>query len=55
MKRLPVVLVEFLRSVMAIKRHIRTDEIAELAAYIAGPHDAMMTSAMHTIDGGMGA
>ena len=31
------------------------DEIAELAAYIAGPHGAMMTGAMHTIDGGMGA
>ena len=33
----------------------RTDEIAEFAAYIAGPHGAMMTGAMHTIDGGMGA
>jgi hypothetical protein len=29
--------------------HGRTDEIAELAAYIAGPHGAMMTGAMHTI------
>jgi cyclic-di-GMP-binding biofilm dispersal mediator protein len=46
---------EFMHSFMAIKRHIRTDEIAELAAYIAGPHGAMMTGAMHTIDGGMGA
>jgi cyclic-di-GMP-binding biofilm dispersal mediator protein len=55
MKRLPAVLAEFMHSFMAIKRHIRTDEIAELAAYIAGPHDAMMTGAMHTIDGGMGA
>ena len=35
--------------------HGRTDEIAELAAYIAGPHRAMMTGAMHSIDGGMGA
>ena len=50
MKRLPAVLAEFMHSFMAIKRHIRTDEIAELAAYIAGPHDAMMTGAMHTID-----
>ena len=33
----------------------RTDEIAELVAYIAGPHGAMMTGAMHTIDGGMDA
>src|SRR5258705_4204632 len=46
---------EFMHSFMAIKRHIRADEIAELTAYIAGPHGAMMTGAMHTIDGGMGA
>jgi cyclic-di-GMP-binding biofilm dispersal mediator protein len=46
---------QFMHSFMAIKRHVRTDEIAELAAYIAGPHGAMMTGAMHTIDGGMGA
>jgi cyclic-di-GMP-binding biofilm dispersal mediator protein len=45
---------EFLRSFMAIKRHILTDEVAELAAYVAGPHGAMMTGAMHTIAGGMG-
>ena len=37
MKRLPAVLAEFMHSFMASKRHIRTDEIAELAAYIAGP------------------
>lgn len=46
---------DMMHSFMAIKRHIRTDEIAELTAYIAGPHGAMMTGAMHTIDGGMGA
>ncbi len=46
---------ELLHGFMAIKRHIRTDEIAELTAYIAGPHGAMITGAMHTIDGGMGA
>jgi len=40
---------------MAIKRHVRSDEVAELAAYLAGPHGAMMTGAMHTIDGGFGA
>jgi cyclic-di-GMP-binding biofilm dispersal mediator protein len=45
---------EFLRSFMAIKRHILTDEVAELVAYVAGPHGAMMTGAMHTIAGGMG-
>jgi cyclic-di-GMP-binding biofilm dispersal mediator protein len=46
---------EFLRGFMAIKRHIHPDEIAEFTAFIAGPHGAMMTGAMHTIDGGMGA
>jgi len=44
-----------MHSFMAIKRHIRADEIAELTAFIAGPHGAMMTGAMHTIDGGFGA
>jgi cyclic-di-GMP-binding biofilm dispersal mediator protein len=46
---------DFMHSLMAIKRHIHADEVAELAAFIAGPHGAMMTGAMHTIDGGMGA
>ena len=46
---------ETMHSFMAIKRHIRADEIAELTAFIAGPHGAMMTGAMHTIDGGFGA
>ena len=40
---------------MAIKRHARADEVAELAAYIAGPHGAMITGSMQTIDGGFGA
>lgn len=46
---------ETMHSFMAIKRHIHADEIAELTAFIAGPHGAMMTGAMHTIDGGFGA
>ena len=46
---------EFLHGFMAIKRHIRADEVAEFAAYLAGPHAAMMTGALHTIDGGMRA
>ena len=46
---------ESMHSFMAIKRHIRADEIAELTAFIAGPHGAMITGAMHTIDGGFGA
>ena len=40
---------------MAIKRHARPDEVAELTAYVAGPHGAMITGSMQTIDGGFGA
>lgn len=40
---------------MAIKRHARADEVAELAAYLAGPHGAMITGSLQTIDGGFGA
>lgn len=40
---------------MAIKRHVKPAEIAELAAYLAGPHGAMITGSMQTIDGGFGA
>ena len=46
---------DFMHSFMAIKRHIHADEVAEFTAYIAGPHAAMITGAMHTIDGGMGS
>jgi cyclic-di-GMP-binding biofilm dispersal mediator protein len=46
---------ELMHSFMAIKRHIRPDEVAELVAYVAGPYGAMMTGAMDSIDGGMGA
>lgn len=44
-----------MHSFMAIKRHARADEVAELAAYVAGPHGAMITGSMQTIDGGFGA
>jgi cyclic-di-GMP-binding biofilm dispersal mediator protein len=46
---------ELMHNFMAIKRHARTDEIAELAAFIAGPHGAMITGSLQTIDGGFGA
>jgi len=46
---------ETMHSFMAIKRHAHADEIAELAAYMAGPHGAMITGSMQTIDGGFGA
>jgi cyclic-di-GMP-binding biofilm dispersal mediator protein len=48
-------MVKLMHSFMAIKRHARTDEIAELAAFIAGPHGAMITGSLQTIDGGFGA
>ena len=44
-----------MHSFMAIKRHVRPAEIAELAAYLAGPHAGMITGSMQTIDGGFGA
>lgn len=44
-----------MHSFMAIKRHAKPAEIAELTAYIAGPHGAMITGSMQTIDGGFGA
>jgi cyclic-di-GMP-binding biofilm dispersal mediator protein len=40
---------------MAIKRHARADEVAAMVAYLASPDAAMVTGAMHTIDGGFGA
>jgi len=40
---------------MAIKRHVKAEEIAELAAYLAGPNAGMITGSMQTIDGGFGA
>jgi cyclic-di-GMP-binding biofilm dispersal mediator protein len=46
---------ETMRGFMAIKRHIRADEIAGLAAYLAGPESGMITGSMQTIDGGFGA
>lgn len=41
-----------LRSTMAIKRYARPEEIAGMVAYLAGPEAAIVTGAMHTIDGG---
>lgn len=44
-----------MHSFMAIKRHATPNEIAEFTAYIAGPHGAMITGSLQTIDGGFGA
>lgn len=46
---------ETMHSFMALKRHGRPEEIAGLAAYLAGPEGGFITGAMHTIDGGMAA
>ena len=46
---------EQMHSYMAIKRHARPDEIAAMVAYLASPEAAMVTGAMHTIDGGFAA
>ncbi|MEE4454658.1 SDR family oxidoreductase [Novosphingobium resinovorum] len=46
---------ETMHGFMAIKRHARPSEVAELTAYIAGPHGGMITGSMQTIDGGFGA
>lgn len=45
----------FMHSFMAIGRHATGDEVAGMVAYLAGPEAAMVTGAMHTIDGGFGA
>lgn len=44
-----------MHSVMAIKRHGTAADVAQLTLYLAGPHAAGITGAMHTIDGGFGA
>jgi cyclic-di-GMP-binding biofilm dispersal mediator protein len=46
---------EMMHSFMAIKRHALASEIAEFVAFLAGPHGAIITGSMQTIDGGFGA
>ncbi len=46
---------ETMHSFMAIKRHATPAEIAGLVAYLAGEEAAIVTGALHTIDGGYGA
>ncbi|MBW6420429.1 SDR family oxidoreductase [Rhizobium sp. XQZ8] len=46
---------EYMHSFMALKRHGKPEEIAGMAAYLAGPEAGFITGAMHTIDGGFGA
>ena len=46
---------ETMHSFMAIKRHVRTNEVAAYVAFIAGPNGAMITGSFQTIDGGFAA
>jgi len=46
---------DLMHSFMAIKRHIGAAAIAEFTAFLAGPHGAMITGSMQTIDGGFAA
>ncbi|CDN47356.1 SDR family oxidoreductase [Neorhizobium galegae] len=46
---------DFMHGFMAIKRHGRAEEIAGLAAYLAGPEAGFITGSLQTIDGGFGA
>jgi cyclic-di-GMP-binding biofilm dispersal mediator protein len=46
---------EMLHGFMAIERHASGDEIAGLVAYLASPEAAMITGAVHAIDGGFAA
>jgi len=46
---------ELMKSFMAIKRYGRSEEVAGMVAWLAGPEASFVTGAMHTIDGGFGA
>jgi cyclic-di-GMP-binding biofilm dispersal mediator protein len=46
---------DLMHSFMAIKRHGRSEEVAGMVAWLAGPEASFVTGAMHTIDGGFGA
>jgi 3-oxoacyl-[acyl-carrier protein] reductase len=46
---------ETMKSLMALKRYGRTDEIAGLVSYLAGPEAGYVTGASLTIDGGFAA
>jgi cyclic-di-GMP-binding biofilm dispersal mediator protein len=43
---------DVMHSFMAIKRHVRAEEIAGMVAYLTGSEAGIITGAQHTIDGG---
>lgn len=45
----------FMHSFMAIGHHATGEEVAGMVAYLAGPEAAIITGALHSIDGGFGA
>jgi len=45
---------DLMHSFMAIKRHGRPEEVAGMAAWLAGPEASFVTGAKHTIDGAFG-
>jgi len=46
---------DLMHSFMAIKRHATPAEVAGMVSYLVGPEAGIVTGALHTIDGGMGA
>ncbi len=46
---------DLMHSFMAVKRHGRSEEVAGMVAWLAGPEAGFVTGAMHTIDGAFGA
>ena len=48
-------LADQMHSVMAIREHGTSEDVASLTLYLSGPAARSITGAMHTIDGGFGA
>jgi len=46
---------DLMHSFMAIKRHVKAEEVAGLVAYLTGAEAGIITGAQHTIDGGFSA
>jgi cyclic-di-GMP-binding biofilm dispersal mediator protein len=46
---------DVMQSFMAIKRHVRAEEVAGMVAYLTGAEAGIITGAQHTIDAGFSA